>query len=56
MMFESTYRTIVYYSIALGKKENKRYRIAQEIIMMQAAKIEKLFQQFGTRRDIGSKL
>lgn len=40
----------------LGKKENKRYQIAQERIAMQAAKIENLFQQYGTKRDIGSKL
>jgi acyl-CoA dehydrogenase len=40
----------------LGKKENKRYVLAQERIAMQAAKIEELFRQFGTKRDIGSKL
>jgi acyl-CoA dehydrogenase len=40
----------------LGKKENKKYQIAQERIAMQAAKIEQIFQQYGTKRDIGSKL
>lgn len=40
----------------LGKKENKRYKVAQEMIAMQAAKIEQIFQQYGTKRDIGSKL
>lgn len=40
----------------LGKKENQKYKIHQEMIKMQQEKIEALFKQYGTKRITDSKL
>ena len=40
----------------LGKTENRRFKIMQDRIAMQAEKIERIFQQYRTRRETGSKL
>lgn len=40
----------------LGKKENKKYERAQELIAKQIETTEKLFRKYSLKREVGSKL